>query len=349
MKRTICLSLALVTLATVDSALQAKTVINVDFGLHGDHPSGVTSVAYTGLAAAFDPGGTTWNNVEVLDDNAFTGPPGEFGFWNATVTRTNLTNSHGGASTIGVDVLATGSNNNGAFGIVETATNNLNAIASNAQNLMRDYLIGFNSPQQVVLSGFTVGSPVDLYLYGAGDTSNRDTLFSVTDSNGTHSATTTGTLTSDVNNPVMHTLTLGADYVVLPGVLPDNMGKIAISYFHGDGSGEAPFNGLQAVFGILPGDANDDNHVDMADYLLIRNNFRLTGATRAQGDVTSPLGGNAGDGVVDFYDFALWQAHFPTATPLGLSVPEPAGAALALSAFGLLALRRRNASARAAA
>lgn len=80
--------------------------------------------------------------------------------------------------------------------------------------------------------------------------------------------------------------------------------------FELNGGGEAPFNGFQAVFDVIPGDANDDNLVNLLDYQLIRNNFRLTGATRAQGDVTGPLGGNAGDGVVDFYDFALWQTKF---------------------------------------
>lgn len=333
--------------AATTSSLQAITVINVDFGLHGDHPSGPTSVPYTGLGAAFDPGGTTWNNIEVLDNNAFTGPPGEFGFWTADVTQSNLLNSHGGASLIGVSVIGAPSNGTGAFGIVSTATNNLAAVATNAVDLMRDYLIGFDAPRQVVLNGFTANTSVDLYLYGAGDTSNRDSMFSVTDTNGTHTATTTGTLTNDANAPVSHPLTQGADYIVLPAVLADNTGSITINYFHGAGSGEAPFNGLQAVFGIVPGDVDGDNDVDTFDYQIIRDHFRSTGATRAIGDLTGPLGGNAGDGVVDFYDFKQWQEHFPTpgagfGQVLPGSVPEPAGIALAMIGFGGAAVLRRR-------
>jgi PEP-CTERM motif len=342
------LVIALVFVAATAGALRAKTVVNIDFGLHGDHPDGPTSVAYTGLGAADDPGGTAWNNIEVLDDSAFTGPPGEFGFWATTVTQSNLLNSDGLATSIDVQVIGDPSNGTGVFGIVETATNNLAAVATNARDLMRDYLIGFDAPRQVVLNGFTPGIPVDLYLYGAGDTSNRDTVFTVVDNNGTHSATTTGTLTNDVNNPVAHTLTLGADYVVLPAIVTDNTGSITINYFHGAGSGEAPFNGLQAVFGIIPGDVDDDNDVDLVDYQLIRNNFRTTGATRAGGDLTGPGGGNVGDGVVDFYDFAQWQENFPTAggslIELGnFPVPEPANIGLAMIALvGLATLRRRK-------
>lgn len=346
MNRSLALALTVV-FAMAAGTLQAKTVLNIDFGLHGDHPSGPTSVPYTGLAAAYDPGGTTWNNIEVLDNNAFTGPPGEFGFWTATVTQSNLLNSKGVATPHGVSVVGAAGDGTGAFAIVETATNNLAAVATDARDLMRDYLIGFNAPRQVILTGFTPGTPVDLYLYGAGDTSNRDTQFTVVDSAGAHTATTTGTLTGDTNNPVAHTLTLGADYVVLPAVLADGTGAITIDYFHGAGSGEAPFNGLQAVYGILAGDANDDNHVDMLDYQLIRNNFRKTGATRAEGDVTGPLGGNVGDGVVNFHDFLLWQAHFPTAVPLGLPVPEPTSVGLIAIALGALARVRRKSARRA--
>lgn len=325
--------------AAGDSAF-GKTVLNVDFGMLGSHPSGPVSVQYTGTAAAPDTG-TQWNFLQVDDNNAFQGPPGEFGFWTQSVTVSNLVNSQGTPTAFSVTAIGTA--DTGAFGIVQTATNNLAAVATNAVDLMRDYLIGFNAAQTVELNGFTPGTAVDLYLYGAGDTSNRDTLFSVTDSNGSHSATTTGTLTNDTNAPVAHTLTLGGDYIVLSNILADNSGKITISYDNGAGSGEAPFNGLQVVFGILAGDANDDNVVNMADYLLIRNNFRLTGATRAQGDVTSPLGGNIGDGVVDFYDFALWRASTSAEIAAQVaSIPEPATCLLAILAVGgLVCLRRK--------
>ena len=117
---------------------------------------------------------------------------------------------------------------------------------------MRDYLIGFGGPQRVTLNGFAPGASVDLYLYGAGDTDNRDTVFSITDINGLHTATTTGTITANCDFPVAHTLTLGGDYVVLPGITASFGGAIDIFYDNGPGSGEAPFNGLQAVYTVVP-------------------------------------------------------------------------------------------------
>jgi hypothetical protein len=233
----LCAAVALLAFGHVAQA----AVVNIDFGLHGDHPSGPTSVGYSGIAAAPDTG-TVWNNIEVVDNNAFHGGPGEFGWWSASVSQSNLLDSQGAATSIGVNVVGVGEPHTGAFAIVSTATNNLAAVATDARDLMREYLIGFNEPRQVILNGFTPGTLVDLYLYGAGDTSNRDTIFSVTDVNGLHSATTTGTLTNDANAPVAHTLTLGGDYVILPGVIADGAGGITINYFHGDGSGEAPFN-----------------------------------------------------------------------------------------------------------
>lgn len=248
MKRHLGMFGALAALVLIGRVAQG-TAVNIDFGLHGDHQDGPTSVAYIGVAAAPDAG-TVWNNIEVLDNNAFRGAPGEFGWWSASVSQSNLLNSQGAATTIGVNVVGLGEPNTGAFAIVSTAANNLAAVATDARDLMRDYLIGFGEPRQVVLSGFAPGKKVDLYLYGAGDTSNRDTVFSVTDLLGPHSASTTGTPTNDVGSPVSHTLTLGGDYAVLPGIFADLSGIITINYFHNDGSGEAPFNGVQAVYDI---------------------------------------------------------------------------------------------------
>ncbi len=239
---------ALAFLVGGPAALAALKVVNIDLGLHGEHPQGAVSVGYVGVAAAPDAG-TVWNNIEVLDNNAFQGPPGEFGFWNASVSQANLLDSQGLATSIGVDVI--GTNDTGTFGVLEGSTN-LGAVATDAVNLMRDYLIGFGGPQRVTLNGFAPGTSVDLYLYGAGDTNNRDTAFSVTDINGLHTATTTGTITGDGNFPVAHTLTLDGDYVILQDVIASVSGAIDIFYDNGAGSGEAPFNGLQAVYTAVP-------------------------------------------------------------------------------------------------
>ncbi|MBB5351447.1 hypothetical protein HNR46_001683 [Haloferula luteola] len=228
-------------------AAMAVTV-NLDFGLTGNHPDGEVTAQYSGTAAAPD-GGTVWNEVKVVDDTAFTGPPGEFGFWTTSVTQSGLLDSQGGLTALSVTVQAAGPNGTGAFGILE-GTTNLGAVATDAVNLMRDYLIGFEDPRSVEISGFGAGTLVDLYLYGAGDTLNRDTQFSVTDINGLHTATTTGTITTDGGDPQAHTLTLGGDYVVLSGLVADATGTITVFYDNGEGSNEAPFNGLQAMYTV---------------------------------------------------------------------------------------------------
>lgn len=339
-----CLRLtAIVCLFITASQAWAAFSVNIDFGPTPNHPGGPTSTLYSGTAAA-PVAGTVWNELLVVDNNAFHGPPGEFGFWTSNVTKSGLVDSLGAVTALSVTAVAAPPEGTGTFGILQTAPN-LGAVATDAVNLMRDYLIGFGGAQKVTLSGFAPGTPVDLYLYGAGDTNNRDTVFSVTDVNGTHSATTTGTLTTDGNNPVAHTLTLGGDYVVLNDVFANASGIIDILYDNGAGSGEAPFNGLQAVYDVfsgVTGDVNGDGFVTNADYLVIRNNFRLQGATRAQGDITSPVGGNFGDGIVDFYDFVQWQEAFTgSGAAAGSAVPEPTSIVMALVFTGACGLSRR--------
>ncbi|WP_353566626.1 hypothetical protein [Haloferula sargassicola] len=245
--RSCLLGFALPLLTTAGSVVSAVTV-NIDFGLTDNHPDGEVTALYSGTAAAPDSG-TVWNEVTVVDNSAFTGPPGEFGFWTTNVSVPGLVDSQGLATTLGVTIHAAGPDGTGAFGILAGSTN-IGAVATDAVNLMRDYLIGFGDPRTVEITGFGPGTMVDLYLYGAGDTDNRDTTFAVTDVNGLHTATTTGTITGDGGSPVSHTLTLGGDYVVLSGLVADATGMITVSYDNGLGSGEAPFNGLQAVYTV---------------------------------------------------------------------------------------------------
>ncbi len=84
------------------------------------------------------------------------------------------------------------------------------------------------------------------------------------------------------------------------------------------------------VFGSkLPGDANGDNKVTFADYIVLELNFGSTGASWTQGDFN-------GDGKVDFKDYIILEGNF------GKSVPEPGMMSL-LFLGGLAALRRRSA------
>lgn len=314
--------------------------VNVDFGLVDNHPDGSTTAVYTGTAAA-PVAGTTWNAVIVNDNSLAIVNEGEFGFWTANSTVNNLLNSQGAATALTVTAVGSNSNGTGIFGVRDNGPN-IGRIATNALDLMRDYLIGFNEPQSVVMGGFTPGTLVDLYLYGAGDQTIRDTTFTITDPVKTHTATTTGI----PQNEGAHTLIEGGDYVVVRGVQANGSGQISIHYATGGGSGEAPFNGLQAVFypNAVAGDTDSDGDVDFADYENIRNNFRNSGVTRAQGDLANASGVGFGDGVVDFHDFLQWQNHFPTMghSSATFIIPEPSTALLSFVAIVGLGSRRRR-------
>jgi hypothetical protein len=99
-----------------------------------------------------------------------------------------------------------------------------------------------------------------------------------------------------------------------------------------------------AADGLKAGDANRDNKVDSADFNLLALNFGGTGKTWDQGDFN-----DSADGKVDSADFNLLALNFgasrtpPAAGAAGAAVPEPASVGLlALSAFGMLAVRRRS-------
>jgi cyclophilin family peptidyl-prolyl cis-trans isomerase len=96
---------------------------------------------------------------------------------------------------------------------------------------------------------------------------------------------------------------------------------------------------------VVAADFSGNGIVDMADYVLWRNNKGLaSGATVAQGDAD-------GNGAVNDLDFAIWRSNFGNirGTSLGSGslvfggVPEPASAALALlAALGFAARRPRR-------
>lgn len=84
-----------------------------------------------------------------------------------------------------------------------------------------------------------------------------------------------------------------------------------------------------------PGDYNDDQTVNLADYTIWRDTLGTLVAVDGSG-----ADGNA-DGVVNAADYTIWKLYFgassasPLATSAGASVPEPSGVALML--FGIMA------------
>ena len=129
---------------------------------------------------------------------------------------------------------------------------------------------------------------------------------------------------------------LGADFAVTPefgyhpGVMPDDLRDIGWSF-------------ALSIFGSidifdLPGDANFDGVVDLADFVILRNNFGDAGMGAGNGDFND-------DGSVDLEDFVILRNYFGSGTGGGPGgapsvVPEPATAGLVV--FSLLALRRRR-------
>ena len=75
----------------------------------------------------------------------------------------------------------------------------------------------------------------------------------------------------------------------------------------------------------MPGDANGDDKVNFADYLVLEATFRTTGARADFND----------DGTVNFADYLILEANFG-------KMPEP-GTLFMLALAGLSLLRKRTA------
>ncbi len=105
---------------------------------------------------------------------------------------------------------------------------------------------------------------------------------------------------------------------------------------YGDGFGEddmaAAVAGLtQAVFAI-PGDANRDGAVDLADFGVLKENFGLMPATWEQGNFDD-------EPSVSLSDFGVLKENFGKTSNVAAAVPEPSGLGLAaLAVAGWLAV-----------
>lgn len=101
---------------------------------------------------------------------------------------------------------------------------------------------------------------------------------------------------------------------------------------------------IVSVFVPIPGDANGDGTVSLADFLILRSHFGSSdGVSFDEGDFN-------GDGTVSLADFLILRGNFgnssdgnnaPGLGALPATVPEPAGLSL-LEVAGLALLRRRR-------
>ena len=110
-----------------------------------------------------------------------------------------------------------------------------NHVASDAQNLMSDYLIAPGGiTNSILIKNLKPGSLCTLALYGAGDQNTHQTTFVV----GTNSLTTRG-----VSHEI-HSITEGGEYVIMRNVVVAD-GSLEIFYVGAGSSQDGNFNGLQ--------------------------------------------------------------------------------------------------------
>ena len=85
----------------------------------------------------------------------------------------------------------------------------------------------------------------------------------------------------------------------------------------------------------LPGDANGDNAVNIADFSILGTHYNQGGATYNDGDFNL-------NGTVEIGDFAILAANYNTAAAArGAAVPEPATGMIAAGLCFITARRRR--------
>ncbi len=82
----------------------------------------------------------------------------------------------------------------------------------------------------------------------------------------------------------------------------------------------------------IPGDANRDGVVDVADLGILGSNYNRTDATFDDGDFT-------GDGVVDIADLGILGANWDGAGGESVSIPEPGALGTMVAMAGLLFAR----------
>ena len=87
------------------------------------------------------------------------------------------------------------------------------------------------------------------------------------------------------------------------GMLPNGQYTATVAGSVSDAAGNVLENPYVFDFFVLAGDANRDRIVDLADFVILRNNFGTTASVFSQGDFNY-------DGVVDLADFVILRNNF---------------------------------------
>lgn len=127
------------------------------------------------------------------------------------------------------------------------------------------------------------------------------------------------------------------------------MMAITDNWFRNGSTGSSPYEirVYESIADIVPGDTNGDQMVDATDFQNIRNNFQsaIPGGTsdtaaRLLGDIGDSSLGTERDGVVDFYDFIIWEENYQGSESFSLFsstvVPEPSSAVIGSVALAMV-------------
>ena len=211
------------------------TTINVDFQ---PGPNGHKfSANYVGRGVLSADSNELWNAVmpTVAGYDSTWGSGGNFNFDGNFVSEP-LFDSAGQITPVTVTIhsgLPLGT----TFAVNPSNTWAYNHVASDAQNLMSDYLIApGGSTNRIQIKNLTPGSVCTLVLFGAGDQSTHRTTFMV----GTQTLTTAGVPEE------IHTITEGGDYVVFRNIAVAD-GTLEVFYTGAGSSRDGNFNGLQIM------------------------------------------------------------------------------------------------------
>ncbi|TWT48567.1 carbohydrate-binding protein [Botrimarina hoheduenensis] len=132
------------------------------------------------------------------------------------------------------------------------------------------------------------------------------------------------------------------------GLIPDEIYLAVAHYASPDGGGlqkllgvTSPGTSIEAseylrlvLVAGLPGDYNNDQVVDLADYTVWRDTFDSESLLAADGD---------GDGRVDADDYEIWRANFGRSSGSSTTIPEPSGLAVVAFLLARWPWRRRDA------